>query len=92
MNPYVKEVKPLADYQLELTFENGKIRVFDLKPYLNRGVFARLADIGKFKSAHVAADSVEWQGEIDLSYDTLYSESQPIEMAGMDGRRSQSKR
>lgn len=89
MNPYVKEIRPLPDYQLELTFENGETRVFDLKPYLNRGVFSRLADVGKFNSAHVAAGSVEWQGEIDLSYDTLYLESQTVEMTGMEGRTSQ---
>ncbi|HSN65799.1 MAG TPA: DUF2442 domain-containing protein, partial [Fusibacter sp.] len=29
----VKEVKPLNDYKLLLSFENGEIRVFDMKPY-----------------------------------------------------------
>lgn len=81
MNPYVRSVKPLDNYQLELTFENGEIRIFDLKPYLKRGVFSRLEEIGRFNSAHVISGSVEWQGEIDLSYDTLYLESHPIEMA-----------
>ncbi len=88
MNPYVKEVKPLDDYRLELAFENGEIRIFDLRPYLNRGVFARLADPGKFKSAQVVAGSVEWQGELDLSYDTLYLESRPLETADTRGRES----
>lgn len=30
MNPYVKEVRPLEDYQLEITFENGDHRIFDV--------------------------------------------------------------
>ena len=79
MNPYVKNVKALEDYQLELEFENGDQRVFDMKPYLNRGVFIRLQNHTLFQAARVVAGSVEWPGGLDLSYDTLYLESQPAE-------------
>ena len=44
MNPYVKRVRPLDDYQLEVEFENGERRLFDMKPYLQRGVFVRLRE------------------------------------------------
>ena len=79
MNPYVKSVKTRNDYELELLFENGERRLFDLKPYLGRGVFVRLQNRGLFQAARVVAGSVEWPGEVDLSYDTLYLESQPTE-------------
>jgi hypothetical protein len=78
MNPCVKNVRPLADYRLELTFENGEQRIFDLTPYLERGVFSRLQNRALFRMARVVAGSVEWPGEVDLSYDTLYLESQPL--------------
>jgi hypothetical protein len=78
MNPYVKSVKPQEDYSLLLTFENGEKRLFDLKPYFEKPVFARLKSANLFKTARVVSGSVEWQGEIDLSYDTLYLESKPI--------------
>ena len=78
MNPYVKKIRPVDGYLLELLFQNGERRVFDLKPYLNRGVFARLQNRAIFRAARVVAGSVEWPGEIDLSYDTLYLESQPL--------------
>ena len=81
MNPYVKTVKAIDDYHLELVFENGETRIFDIKPFLQRGVFARLANPALFRTASVVAGSVEWQGELDLSYDTLYLESQPIQTA-----------
>ena len=42
MNPYVKDVRPLDDYCLEVWFENGERRVFDVKPYIYRGIFVRL--------------------------------------------------
>ena len=79
MNPYVKSVRPQKNYCLLLIFENGEKRIFDLKPYLNKGVFIRLQNESLFKTARVVSGSVEWRGEIDLSYDTLYLVSTPVE-------------
>ena len=81
MNPYVKQVRPLEDYQLELIFENGEHRIFDVEPYLHRGVFVRLQNRATFQAVRVVAGSVEWPGDLDLSYDTLYLESQPVAIA-----------
>ena len=78
VNPCVEDVRPLDDQRLEILFENGEVRVFDMKPYLQRGVFVRLRDPAVFQAARVVARSVEWPGEVDLSYDTLYVESQPV--------------
>ena len=79
MNPYVSHVRPLDDHRLEVTFENDEsIRLFDVKPYLQRGVFVRLQNRAAFQAARVVVGSVEWPGEVDLSYDTLYLESRPI--------------
>ncbi len=78
MNPYVKALRPLPDYRLLLTFENDEMREFDAKPYLDRGVFVRLKNPALFGLAKVVAGSVEWPGELDLSYDTLYLESQSV--------------
>lgn len=77
MNPSVKAVLALPDFRLLLTFENGETRIFDAAPYLEKGVFQRIKHPGLFGLAKVVAGSVEWPGEIDLSYDTLYLESQP---------------
>jgi hypothetical protein len=78
MNPRVKTVRPLDEFCLELVFDNGELRVFDLKPYLYLGVFVRLQNPLMFRAARVVAGSVEWPGNVDLSYDTLYLESEPI--------------
>jgi hypothetical protein len=86
MNPYVKSIQFKDDYCLLLTFENGEKRVFDLKPYFNKPVFAQLKNTALFKTARVVSGAVEWQGEIDLSYDTLYLESKAVKAT-----RSQSK-
>lgn len=78
MNPYVRSVQPQEDYHLLLTFENGEKRIFDLKPYLEKPVFRPLKKRALFKTARVVSGSVEWQGEVDLSYDTLYLKSKAI--------------
>ena len=81
MNPYVTRVRPLTGFRIEVEFGNGELRVFDMEPYLDRGVFRRLRELSVFRGARVVAGSVEWPGEIDLSHDTLYLESQPIRSA-----------
>ena len=77
MSPFVRHVYPVADFTLDVEFETGERRLFDLTPYLHCGVFVRLQDRSVFRSARVVAGSVEWPGGIDLSYDTLYLEGRP---------------
>jgi len=52
--------------------------MFDVRPYLGRGVFARLQDIAVFKQAFVALDTVCWPGDIDIAPETLYDRSRPV--------------
>ena len=78
MNPHVKHIRPLEDYRLEVVFDSGELRRFDLTPYLERGVFARLRNRALFNNARVVAGSIEWPGGLDLSYDTLYLEGTPV--------------
>ena len=80
MNPYVKKVNPLENYCLMLWFTNGAQKIFDLKPYLNKGVFNQLKNTALFASVRVVAGSVEWSNGIDLSYDTLYLEGVDINL------------
>ncbi len=81
MNPHVRSVRALEDYELEVSFENGEYRRFDVKPYLGRGIFVRLRDRDAFRAIRVVAGSVEWANGLDLSYDTLYVEGEPIAAA-----------
>ena len=71
----VKKVKTLKDYKLELTFENKEIKVFDVKPYLNTGLFKKLKDENIFKMVKVSFDTIEWPNGIDLDPEVLYEKS-----------------
>jgi len=74
----IHQVKPLANYELEVTFANGECRVFDAKPYLERGIFNRLKDVSLFNQAYVAFDTVCWPGDLDIAPDTVYMRSLPL--------------
>ncbi len=78
MNPRIKTVKPDSDYTLILTFANGEVKSFDMKPYLNKGVFQELKDLRLFNSVKPFLGSIQWKNGQDLCPDTLYLESKPI--------------
>ena len=78
MNPRVKNVKPTNNYELILEFENGEIKKFDVKPYLNKGIFKKLKDKEKFKKVRPFLGSICWEEGQDLCPDTLYEDSMPL--------------
>jgi hypothetical protein len=72
MTPTVTNVKPEQDYFLTVEFSNGEIRSFDVKPYLNNGIFQELNDLKNFNSVHFDGLSIEWNNEVSLYPDTVY--------------------
>ena len=78
MNPRVKEVYPIENYELRIIFNNGEQKIFDTKPYLNTGVFISLKDTEIFKTVRPFLGSIAWANNIDLCPDTLYLESKKL--------------
>lgn len=72
MNPKAVNVTAQNDFTLLLTFANKERRLFDVKPYLDKGVFKELQNLSYFKTAKIVSGSVEWINGQDLSYDSLY--------------------
>ena len=72
-------VQPLPNYQLQLTFETGEVRVFDVKPLFHLPVFAPLQEPEKFAEVRVYFDTIAWTNGADIAPETLYSDSIPIE-------------
>ena len=72
MNPRVKEVVTLPNYLLNITFNNGENKVFDMKPYLNEGIFLELKNEEIFKTAKVNFGTISWNNSADLCPDTFY--------------------
>jgi len=76
MYPRVKNVKAIDEYKLLLTFTNGEKKVFDVKPYLDKGFFKQLKDKNYFKNVKPFLGSIQWQNGQDFCPDTLYLESE----------------
>lgn len=70
----VTNVTPLDNYLLRLKFKNGEEKIFDMKPYLEIGIFKTLQDKRLFKTAKVSFDTVEWENEADIDPEILYHE------------------
>jgi hypothetical protein len=79
MNPRVKAVKANPDYTLTLTFTNGEIKVFDVKPYLDKGIFRELKDRNEFNSVRPFLGSIQWRNGQDFCPDMLYLDSRKLE-------------
>lgn len=77
----VKQVRPLEDYTLYVELEDGRKGVFDLKPYLNHGVFRELLDKSYFAQVDVVCGAVTWPNEQDIAPETLLSGLQPLDNA-----------
>jgi hypothetical protein len=64
-------VEPIENYQLKVLLSDGRKGLFDVKPYLDKGVFQELKDPVYFKCVKVAYDGVMWPHEQDLSPETI---------------------
>lgn len=67
------------DFTLDLEFDDRSVRRFDVKPYLEYGIFKELKDMNYFKRVKIAFGTVQWPNEQDISPETLYLESVAIE-------------
>jgi hypothetical protein len=85
MNPRVKAVRANDDFTLAIRFENSETRVFDMKPYLEHGVFSELKDLPYFKAVRVTMGTVEWPHGQDICPDTLYEGGIPTDPSNPDG-------
>lgn len=71
----VIQVEARPDYKLLLTFENGEVRLFDMRQYMDQKPFSRLKESRLFQLAAIEYGTVVWPGEIDIAPETLYHES-----------------
>ncbi len=75
----VVSAKAKDDFTLDLIFNDGAKKTFDVKPYLNRGIFTELKNLEYFKQIKVVFGTVQWQNEQDFAPETLYLESKVSE-------------
>ena len=74
----VLKVTVHSEYRLELEFENGERRLFDMSPYMDKKPFVKLRGLPIFSCAYVDYGTVVWPGNIDIAHETLYDRSIPL--------------
>lgn len=72
LSPNVTSAVMNEIHTLTITFENGEVKTFDMKPYLKYEVFESLNNIEEFKKFHIGFGTVCWACGQGLSSDTFY--------------------
>jgi len=78
LRPTAVKVIPKDNYILEITFDNGEVKLFDVKPYIQGEWYSQLADYSYFKSVSVDGFTVAWANGQDICPDELYDLSKWI--------------
>ena len=71
MIPDVIDFEILSDYRIRVTLSNGNKGIFDVKPYLDKGIFKELKDYNYFRRARIEFGTITWPNEQDFSPETI---------------------
>lgn len=74
----VVSAKANDDFTLDIKFNDGSFKRFDVKPYLDYPVFRELKDLDYFKNIKIFFGTVQWENEQDIAPETLYLEGKEI--------------
>lgn len=68
----VKKINRIDGYLIVVTFEDRKVKIIDVEPYLDKGIFLALRDKQYFNLAKVEHGTLVWPNEADFCADVLY--------------------
>ena len=74
----VSDVEAKDDYVLLVKLSNGKKGLFDVKPYLDKGIFIELKDKSLFNAVRPAFGGIVWPHQQDFSADTIEYEMKQV--------------
>jgi hypothetical protein len=76
----IREAKPLTDFSVEITWEEGEVSMLSLHETVAKsGVFASLSDPKIFGQLKIGEGGrwLEWPGEVDICADALWYQAHP---------------
>ena len=86
--PEIVQVVPHDDYTVSVYFSDGKIVLYDVKPFLHTKIFSKISDIDVFMgTCTILNDTLAWDVAgnrnekecLDIDPDTLYSLPESVE-------------
>lgn len=72
LRPTAKKVCAELDYNIKVYFDNGEIKIFDVKPYIKGEWYSQLKDKQYFNMVRTDGYTVVWPDGQDLCPDELY--------------------
>ena len=79
--PKIKNVVPIENYKVIITYETGEIKSFDVKPYITGEWYGELKDLNIFRSVRPCGNTIEWLNGQDIAPHELYELSKSIHYA-----------
>ncbi|GFH40850.1 DUF2442 domain-containing protein [Pseudolactococcus insecticola] len=75
--PKLINAEPLANKQIKLFYENGEVKVFSVKEWIEKyPIFAHLKDEENFRNLKVRSPYVAFDEKTDFSPEVLYDKSE----------------
>ncbi len=67
----VKEIMHVEGYTLRAKVSNGVEGIFDIPPYIDKGIFTQLKNIHYLKQVKINLSGICWRNGQDFSVDTI---------------------
>ena len=71
--PRPQKVKVLPNYKLEILFDNGEEKIYNMKKNLKEKFYQKLKDFDYFNTVKVSGITLEWKDGEDIDPDDLYN-------------------
>jgi len=71
--PRPMAVKALPEYRLEVEFDGGESRIFDMAGYIEMPKYAELKDVALFNNVSLANFWVQWRPQLHVAVEVLYA-------------------
>lgn len=78
LRPTAVKVTPEKNYFLNIVFDNGEEKIFDVNPYIQGSWYGELKDINYFNRVGTDGFTVVWPNGQDICPDDLYYFSKNI--------------
>lgn len=79
MTKQITGARAIDDFKIEVEFDGVEKRLFDITPFLDKGIFRELRDPAYFRTVRLIHGGIAWPNDQDLSADTLYLRSAPAQ-------------
>ena len=68
----ITDIDYLQDYSLKIEFNDGVVKIVDLRPHLKGPVFGKLLDKDLFVQYGIVRGTIEWANGLDFAPEFLY--------------------